>query len=85
MICQIYRSDSKPGLYIYLADGEKIEKLSSDLLKLIGRFTHVMELDLNSRNYLALVDIQTVKSSLQQQGYFLQLPKDPVKDVLRYK
>ena len=84
MICQVYRSDTKEGLYLYLSDNEQIEDLQPELLKLIGKYTHVMELDLNSRSQLAQADIEKVKQSLSENGYYLQFPSDPVKNVLKY-
>lgn len=85
MICNIFRSDTKDGVYLYLAESENIEELAPELLKLIGQYTFVMQLDLRTREKLALVDIEAVKQNLIEKGYFLQLPRDPVKDVLTYK
>jgi len=85
MMCDIYRSDTKTGLYVYLEKDKKIQDLPGELIKLIGRNTKVMELDLSSREKLANEDIQTVKANLIEQGYHVQVPKDLVKSVLNFR
>ncbi|VAW41465.1 hypothetical protein MNBD_GAMMA01-1711 [hydrothermal vent metagenome] len=84
MNCKIYRSDTKPGLYIYLAKAKDITDLPKDLIKLLGTHTKVMELDLSSRQTLANENIHKVKDNLTEQGYHVQLPHNLVKNVLSY-
>ena len=84
MICTVYRSDSKQGLYLYLAENQEMTDLPEDLLKLIGKYTEVMQLDLAKRNRLASEDINVVKANLKEQGYHLQIPNDIVKNVIAY-
>ena len=85
MICQIYRSESKTGLYLYLADDIEIDDLPEELLKLLGKYAHAMELDLSQKKKLANEDIEKVKANLKDQGYHVQLPRDIVKNVLSYE
>lgn len=85
MKCKIYRSDTKSGLYVYLAEGKEISDIPEELVKKLGKYTEVMELDLNSRNKLANEDIDVVKANLKEQGYHLQIPNDIVKNVIDYK
>jgi len=85
MICQVYRSDKKDGMYLYLANDKKMDDLPAELLKLIGKYTHAMELDLSQRSKLANEDIEKVKTNLIEQGYHVQLPRDIVKNVISYK
>ena len=85
MICQVYRSDKKVGMYLYLANDKQMEDLPEELLKLIGKYTQAMELDLSERSKLANEDIEKVKSNLSEQGYHVQLPRDIVKNVISYK
>jgi uncharacterized protein YcgL (UPF0745 family) len=44
-----------------------------------------MELDLSKKTKLANEDIEKVKVNLKEQGYHVQLPRDLVKDVLKYQ
>ena len=84
MICKIFRSDTKNGLYVYLAEDKTIEDLPEELIKLIGKYTEAMDLDLSERSKLANEDIDKVKANLKDQGYHVQLPRDIVKNVLNY-
>ena len=84
MICQVYRSDTKVGMYLYLANDKEMDDLPQELLKLIGKYTHAMELDLSQKTKLANEDIDKVKSNLNEQGYHVQLPRDIVKNVINY-
>ena len=84
MMCQVYRSDTKTGMYLYLANDKEMDDLPKELLKLIGKYTHAMELDLNSRKTLANEDIAKVKANLKDRGYHVQLPRDIVKNVINY-
>ncbi len=84
MICTVYRSDAKAGLYIYLAKDKEISDLPNELVKKVGKYTFVMELDLDKRNRLASEDINVVKTNLQELGYHLQIPNDIIKNVIDY-
>ena len=85
MICTVYRSDSKQGLYLYLAENQEMTDLPEDLLKLIGKYTIAMQLDLAKQSKLANEDIKKVKAELQAKGYFVQLPKDIITNMVKYK
>lgn len=82
--CNIYRSDTKIGLYLYLHQDKTHDDIPEELLKLIGKNTWVMEIDLNKRKKLALVDILAVKQNIETQGYHIQFPQDLVKNVINY-
>lgn len=84
MICNIFRSDTKQGLYLYLAKDKCMDDIPEELLKKIGKYTQVMEIDLNQREKLAQVDIKVVRSNLSEQGYHIQFPIDLVKNVISY-
>ena len=58
--------------------------LPEELLKLIGKYVHAMELDLSTRKKLANENIDSVKESLKDKGYHVQLPRDIVKNVINY-
>ena len=85
MICQVYRSDTKIGMYLYLANDKEMDDLPEELLKLIGKYTHAIELDLETRNSLANEDIEAVKANLKDKGYHVQLPRNLIIDVLNYQ
>lgn len=85
MMCIIYRSDTKTGLYVYLETDKEIADLPDELIKLIGKYTKVMELDLTKRDKLANEDINAVKNNIIEQGYHVQVPRDLVKSVLNFR
>lgn len=84
MKCKILRSDTKHGAYLYLRDGESIDDLPKELLRLIGKYTEVMELDLSQRKKLAQVDIEQVKNELEEKGYYLQFQTDADRQLISY-
>ena len=85
MICQVYRSDTKTGMYLYLANDKSMDDLPPELIKLIGKYTHAMELDLSTKKKLANENIDSVKASLKDKGYHVQLPRNLIIDVLNYQ
>jgi len=74
MQCSIYKSRKKSDTYLYVETQDNFERVPKTLLNMLGRLEFVMILDLEQRSKLAQTDPQQVISSLQQQGYFLQLP-----------
>lgn len=73
-LCRVYRSDKKAETYLYLADSCQFEDLPPELQQRFGAPSFVMRLDLSSARKLARVDVDQVISSLDEQGYYLQLP-----------
>ena len=74
MMCTIYKSKKKPDTYLYVPFGHSFEELPETLVTLWGEPELVMHIDLNQREKLALVDILEVKSKLEAEGYYLQMP-----------
>ena len=69
-------------MYLYVHEDKKTEDLPEDLLKLVKGLTHAMDLELSPERKLARVDIMLVMKHLEEQGYFLQMPPDPLKPYL---
>ncbi|NVK22977.1 MAG: YcgL domain-containing protein [Kangiellaceae bacterium] len=80
MMCSIYKSARKPDTYLYIPYSTKFEELPEGLTQVWGEPELVMHVDLDKREKLALADIQEVKSKLDSDGYFLQMP--PSQDEL---
>lgn len=81
--CKIYRSGKRAETYLYLCAGKDLADLPEGLLNSFGEAHFVMELDLDTRLKLARVDVGRVIESLQQVGYFLQLPPElPVEEEI---
>jgi uncharacterized protein YcgL (UPF0745 family) len=72
-------------MYLYLANDKEMDDLPQELLKLIGKYTHAMELDLNSRKKLTNENIESVKTNLKDKGYHVQLPRNLIIDVINHQ
>ena len=81
MLCYIYRCEKKLNTYLYLSSQDKLDSLPEGLEKLLGRLSFVMELDLSTRKRLENAEIEEVKKCLQEEGFYLQLPREQHIDV----
>ncbi|MGF1749728.1 MULTISPECIES: YcgL domain-containing protein [Vibrio] len=73
MLCSIYKSAKKQGAYLYITKKDDFSQVPDALLEMFGKPTLVMVVKLDGRT-LAQVDVDIVKQSLQNEGFFLQLP-----------
>lgn len=74
LLCSIYRSPRKQGMYLYVPRAKGITELPEQLLKLFGKPEHAMDMVLTEQRKLAREDIHKVLENLQTQGFHLQLP-----------
>lgn len=74
LLCSIYRSEKKPGLYIYLKKDAPTCELPELVRQLCGTMTQVMGLQLTPVTVLANADAAEVIKSIEQQGFYLQMP-----------
>lgn len=74
MQCFIYKSSKKEELYLYIDKKDDFSDLPEALLQSFGRLVFVMELELTSERKLARVETQKVMASLQEKGFFIQMP-----------
>jgi uncharacterized protein len=70
----IYRSRRKPGMYLYVPKGQKIEELPEHIPVVFGPPEHAMDLTLHEGRKLAREDVLEVMRNLQARGYHLQMP-----------
>lgn len=84
MKCDIYRSEKKEGMYLYVphpdecaADAPRgVAVLPAGLQMAFGRATWVMTLEITESRQLARASGQQVLQSITDKGYFLQLPPE---------
>jgi uncharacterized protein YcgL (UPF0745 family) len=76
MYCRIFRSDHKSETYLFLALDQLFEDLPETLRTTFGEPVFVMDLTLTADSKLARMNARSVLESLQEQGYFLQLPPE---------
>ena len=84
MLCSIYKSTVKEGAYLYLPKKDDFSGVPEELMKMFGKPVFVMLIKLDGRK-LAQVDINKVQESLNEQGFFLQLPPPPENVLKQFK
>ncbi|WP_375753210.1 YcgL domain-containing protein [Vibrio sp. HN007] len=84
MFCSIYKTNKKDGAYLYIPKRDDFSKVPDSLLEMFGKPTFVMMIKLEERK-LAQVDIEKVKESISEQGFFLQLPPPPENVLDQFK
>jgi uncharacterized protein len=77
MQCFIYKSLKKEYLYLYIDKKEDFSKVPETLLNSFGKIEFVMALELNPERKLAKEDAKKIIDSLNEKGFFVQVP--PVK------
>jgi uncharacterized protein YcgL (UPF0745 family) len=74
MQCFIYKSLKKDYLYLYISNKDDYSKVPDALFNSLGKMEFVMDLELSPERKLAREDAGKVIESLQQQGFFVQMP-----------
>ncbi|PHM60192.1 YcgL domain-containing protein [Xenorhabdus ishibashii] len=81
MICVIYRSPKRDQTYLYIEKRGDFSRVPEDLLRTFGEPQYSMMISLSERKKLANADIEKVKTALNEQGFYLQVPP-PVESLL---
>ncbi len=84
MLCSIYKSTKKEGAYLYISKKDDFSQVPDKLMEMFGKPVFVMVIKLEGRT-LAQVDVEKVKASLDEEGFFLQLPPPPENLLETYK
>jgi uncharacterized protein YcgL (UPF0745 family) len=84
MLCAIYKSSKKEGAYLYVPKKDDFSQVPDALMQMFGKPTMVMVIKLDGRE-LAQVDVEKVKESMSNEGFFLQLPPPPKNLLDEYK
>jgi len=74
LVCSIYRSPRKEGMYLYVDKEVGVAKVPETLLKAFGEPHLVMTLALGPTQKLARVDRDEVIRTIADKGFFLQMP-----------
>ncbi|GGD08579.1 YcgL domain-containing protein [Halopseudomonas salina] len=74
VMCSIYRSKRKQGMYLYVPRKTDMAELPESLMQLFGAAELAMDLVLTEQRTLAREDIHKVLANLESQGYHLQMP-----------
>ena len=74
ILCSIYRSPKKEGMYLYVLKASGLDDVPEPLLKQMGTPGHVTDLLLTPDRKLARVDVADVMQSMVEKGFYLQMP-----------
>ncbi|GLS26307.1 YcgL domain-containing protein [Marinibactrum halimedae] len=74
LICDIYKSPKDADMYLYVQKSEGLSRVPEALVERFGQPKHAMTLLLTPEKTLANADIHKVLQSLQEKGFYLQLP-----------
>ncbi len=72
----VYRSSKKDGLYVYVAPGTELAGLPAPVLKQLGEPEVALEFDLSTKQRLSNADINEVRESLENSGFYVQSTSD---------
>ncbi|MEE4249891.1 MAG: YcgL domain-containing protein [Alcanivoracaceae bacterium] len=74
LLCSIFRSPKREGMYLYVRRDQDLRELPEALMKVFGAPAHSMDLLLSAEKKLARVDAAKVMAQIREQGFFLQMP-----------
>lgn len=72
--CSVYKSSKKKEMYIYVDRSYQLDELPETLKSVFGDPVHVLDMVLTPDKKLARVVAEKVLSSIEEQGFFLQMP-----------
>ena len=81
LVCNIYRCSAKEGMYLYtckdVQNNNDLADLPEVLKKRMGKTTLAMTIILTPDKKLAVADAKKVIESIEEQGFYLQMPPGP--------
>ena len=80
--CKVYRCAKQDEMYLYIHESITSADLPEDLITMVKELTYVIDLELTPKRKLAREDVLVVMKNLQEKGYHLQMPPDPLKPNL---
>jgi hypothetical protein len=73
-LCSIYRCSKKEGMYVYVDKKEAFERMPELLIKQLGTVELAMTLLITADKKLARANALDVLTSIEEQGFYLQMP-----------
>lgn len=80
LLCNIYKSRRKEETYLYVSLKDDLTRVPDVLLETFGRPELVTKLIITEERKLARAEADKVLASIEEQGFYLQLP--PPKEEL---
>lgn len=82
ILMNIYRSNLKDEMYLYVSKADLLTKVPEQLLVLFGKPQLVTTMLLNADKKLARAKAADVHNNLMEKGYYLQMPP-PMSNEMR--
>ncbi|MBV61109.1 YcgL domain-containing protein [Abyssibacter profundi] len=82
MKCIVLRSRRHDELYVFVPEDTEITELPESLRQLTGPLDEAMRLTLTPDRKLARSDVTAVLAGLKEQGYYVQMPPNPIQPRL---
>lgn len=74
MLCAIYKSPKKEGMYLYIEKRDRFEDLPEGLLEVFGKPIFVMLFNLKGKKNLVQAANEKVLQEIEEKGFYLHLP-----------
>ncbi|MDP4597312.1 MAG: YcgL domain-containing protein [Pseudomonadales bacterium] len=74
ILCDVYKSNKKAGLYLYVKQAEGLARVPEALLAQFGTLTVTLSFDLHPTRRMAQQDPAVVLKNLDAHGFHVQLP-----------
>ena len=74
LLCSVYRSLKKNGMYLYVRRGTDPGTLPDGLMNVFGLPGHALDFLLTAEKKLARADGAVVMAHIRDQGFYLQMP-----------
>jgi uncharacterized protein len=74
LLCSVYRSNKREGMYLYVRRGDDLRELPEALLKAFGPPVPAMDMMLTAEKKLARAEASVVMAQIREQGFYLQMP-----------
>lgn len=82
MLCTIYKSPKKSETYLFIPKRDDFSAVPTALMQTFGTPILVTLINLANKEKLGMADIEKVRTSLNEDGFYLQLPP-PQEDLLK--
>ncbi|MCW8107196.1 YcgL domain-containing protein [Alteromonas ponticola] len=74
MLCAVYKTRRKEGMYLYLPNKDKFDDVPEVLMNTFGKPQFVMLLAVKKHEKVAGIESETLQKALSEEGYYLQMP-----------
>ena len=74
MLTAVYKSKKKADTFLFIEKRDDFSKVPEPLMAMFGQPQYVMIINLAKRTQLGVADLDILKQSLSDQGYYLQIP-----------